>query len=234
MKFLYAVLEVLVMNERILMTIPVFVVVGALAACSSSGKTGTGGGSGSVSGTVGGTTFTVGSGVAIIGQNTSSSCFGPTADGGESCTSATNGYIAQIILANLSILSCSFIESSFDSNASYANADALELSILNPNGDITAGTYDIVAADAGEPGNTNIAAAEFSTTTSTCGDGLDVMASSGTITVSAVSATSISGTYDITFGSQGSFAGSFDSPACAVPDAGSTSSEGDGGTTCVK
>lgn len=185
-----------------------------------------------MSGTVSGTTFTFGSGVAIAGPNTTTDCVGPTADGGEDCTSTTNGYLAEIVLANLSILSCSFVQSSFDSNTNYANADVLVLAVGSASSSIAAGTYDIVAADAGQSGATTGATAQFQTTTSTCGNGLDLTATSGTITVSAVSSTRISGTYDVTFGSQGSFTGSFDSPLCAVPDGGSSQS-GDGGTTCA-
>jgi hypothetical protein len=206
--------------------------LGILAACSGS-TSGGGSGAGTVTGTVSGVGFSFGSGVAIAGANTTTNCEGPTADGGEDCTTTTDGYAAEVILANLSILTCSLVETSFNSSTSYANADALALEILNLSGPVTAGTYNVIAPDAGTSGVTSGASAQFTTTTATCGNGLDLTATSGTITVSAISGSSISGTYDVTFGTAGSFSGSFNTAVCAVPDAGSSSS-GDGGINCVQ
>src|ERR1700678_3847839 len=69
--------------------VPLFV-VGVITACG--GSTGVGsGGSGSVSGTVGGASFTVASELAFIEPaDTTSGCSG-TSDGGEVCTSTSTG-----------------------------------------------------------------------------------------------------------------------------------------------
>jgi hypothetical protein len=92
---------------------------------------------------------------------------------------------------------------------------------------VVAGTYDIATS----PSSTPYAAGELKTTTSTCAVGLNVTPTSGTVTLSQVSSTSVSGSYDITFGTQGSFTGSFDVAVC---DSSGSLPTGDGGpATCT-
>jgi len=69
-----------------------------------------------------------------------------------------------------------------------------------------------------ESGLSSGAEAILLTTSANCGQGLDLTASSGTITLSAITATSVSGSLNVTFGSMGTFSGSFDEPLCEVPD----------------
>ncbi len=195
------------------------VVAAGAAACSSStsGSTGTG----ALSGTVDGVSFTVASGIAEIGPESSNENCTTGSDGGEDCTSSSSGQVVGAILTNRPGIACSTLSSQ---DSKFANLQALEVAVGVPTGTVAPGTYDIVTAGSTMSG----AQAILLTTTSTCGSGLSLTATSGTVTISAISATSVSGSFSVTFGTEGSFSGSFDEPICEIPDGGETSS-GDGG-----
>jgi hypothetical protein len=183
-----------------------FFVTGALAACGGSTIGDSGGNS--VSGTVAGTSFTVASVIASLAIE---GCTWQS-DGGDACISI-KGKMAQILIADRPDLTCA---NEFES---YANSAQLGLVVINQAG-LVAGTYPILTgvADA----TTMTAAASFSTTTATCARGLALSGTGGTVTLTQVSAASVTGTYNVTFGTQGTFSGSFDLAMCDFPDAGIT------------
>jgi len=203
----------------------------SIAACSASSG-GASGGTGSVSGTVAGTTFTVASELAVIGPG-STSCNGSgtsTDDGGpfdagESCTSS--GQALVVMLTNRSDATCSAALNTIASKTDYgyASYDDLELAIVTDSGNVSTGTYTIVGSQTATSG----AVAGFATTTSTCALGVNTQATSGSITLSQFSSTRVSGTYRVTFGTQGTFTGSFDVSICDIPDGGFAERLGDGG-----
>jgi hypothetical protein len=206
-------------------------VVAGVAACSSSSNGNGAGGSASLSGTVGGTTFSVASSLAAIGAASTDCSSGFSVDGGAvdagaSCTSS--GQAVVILLTNRSDATCAAAQSEIEANKStaFANFDDLDLAVFTQKGDVAAGTYPVVSGSATVASG---AFAQFGTTTSTCASGLIAQGTSGTVTLSQVSSSAVSGTYNVMFGTQGSFSGSFDIPICTLPDGGISSSLGDGG-----
>jgi hypothetical protein len=188
------------------------------------------GGSGTtVTGTVGGTSLSVASQLAAIGPQ-STSCSGFSGDGGgQTCTS--NGQAVIVVLTNRSDATCAAAQAEATSGGSFEFANFAELLLLvsTATGTVAPGTYSIVS-----PSSTVLsgAAAIFGTTNATCGTVIDSNATSGSITLTQVSATDVSGTYDVSFGSEGSFSGAFDVAICDVPDAGTGGSRGGGPTVC--
>jgi hypothetical protein len=206
------------------------VAVLACSACggsSSSGPGGSGpggsgsGGSGSVNGTVGGASFVVASQLAFIGPaDTSSSCTGP-ADGGVTCTTKSSGQGVIVVLMNRPNVTCALLRSLVTKGTALASLDVLALEVGNDNGDLAAGTYDLPSG---------VGQASFDTFTSTCATGLYLTATGGTITLSQMSSAGVAGTYAVTFGTQGTFTGSFNVTSfCDEPDAGSASAGVDAG-----
>ena len=116
----------------------------------------------------------------------------------------------------------------------FANLDELDLSVANVNGAVTAGTYDI--AGPGTDIKSTGAVANFETTTSKCSIALTQPATKGTVTLSHIGSTSVSGSFAVTFGSKGAMSGSFDVPLCAIPDGGDSdwASTGDAGAPSCK
>lgn len=209
------------MKKHLVVTAAAALFIGAMTACTSGGSSSQSGPS--LSGTVAGTTFGVASQVAAVGP-VEETCAG-SADGGATCSS--HGQSVGVILTNRRELTCAALNTTA---TSYANADALALTVLDATGNVSPGTYDI-SPDAGL--NASPAAfAAFKTTTSTCGDGLDLSATGGTIVLTDVSSSHVAGTFDVTFGSQGSFSGSFDVDTCTLPDGGLSTASGDGGVAC--
>jgi hypothetical protein len=200
--------------------------VTTLTACGGSVSSGGSGGAGSLSGSVSNTTFTVASALAIAGADTSTTCVS-SPDGGITCSSTSTGQGVGVLLTNRSDATCAAIQSDIESkaNTQYANFDYIELDVTNGTGDVTPGTYDIVTSQTATSG----AEAEFTTTTSACANALDLMATAGTITLTKISSANVTGTYNVTFGTQGAFAGSFDVAVCNLPDAGGPSTNTDGG-----
>lgn len=106
-------------------------------------------------------------------------------------------------------------------NDLYANADALELSVGNFAGNVIAGAYDIVVPGTGSSsdGGTSIrATAEFSGALSARTPDFDLWATGGTISLTAVSASNVTGEYNVTFETQGTFTGTFNVAICDLPD----------------
>jgi hypothetical protein len=203
-----------------------------MVACGGT-TTGGGGGTGSLTGTVAGTSFAVASQVAAVEAASTSCTSGGTFDGGqtgETCTSSGQAVI--VILTNRADLTCELAQSETASQASvgFASLDELELLVANATGDVTPGTYPIVAANSTA---TSGAGAMFGTTSASCATVVSAQAETGTVTLTQFGATAVSGTYDVTFGSQGSFSGSFDIPICVLPDAG-TVEPSDGGPPACK
>ncbi len=195
-------------------------VFGALYACS--GTTVGGGGSGSATGTVAGSTFTVASEIGInspaLGQTSCTSA----PDGGATCTSSSSGQAVGVLLTNRAAADCGLLlESNPDTN--FANFAYLSLGVVSGDGTVGPGTYAIAGGNVG-------ASEEYATSSATCEEALDVTATSGSITLTEVSATSVAGTYDVTFGTQGSFTGSFEASVCTLPDGGISTG---GSTACV-
>jgi hypothetical protein len=202
--------------------LPFVLAVTALAACSSSSG---GSGNGSVNGTVDGISFSAASGLAEVGpESTSTDCTGSSDGGTSSCTTTSSGQVVAVILTNRAGISC---ETVTGQGNKFANLDALELAVGTAGGTVATGTYTLVGA---ESGLSSGAEAILLTTSANCGQSLDLTASSGTITLSAITATSVSGSFNVTFGSMGSFSGSFDEPLCELPDGGGMMSAGDAGT----
>ena len=170
-----------------------------------------GDGSGSLTGSVAGSTFSVASVLAFVSGPSSCSAV----DGG----SATCGpVVAGLTLANRGDYKCVNIDNAQSSNTvlELAKLDTLEFNLANPDGgSLAAGTYTLGPAPP-EPDVTALWAG-FETTTSTCSPGLDITATGGTVTLTHVDATSMTGTFSVSFGAQGSFSGTFDALDCAPP-----------------
>jgi hypothetical protein len=190
---------------------------GALYACSGTTIGSGGSGSGSATGTVAGTTFTVASEIAINGvADSTSSCSGSEDGGPGMCVTTSSGQGVGVVLTNRAAVTCGLVQGG-NPDLVFANFALLELAVTNDSGTVGAGTYDITTASSG-------ASAQFETSTSTCADGVELTATSGSITLTEVSDTTIAGTYDVTFATQGSFTGSFNAPVCDLPDGGLSSS----------
>jgi hypothetical protein len=190
----------------------------AVCACGSS----TSGGAGSISGTVAGTSFTVASQIGIVGVDESCSSCGAGADGGQVCTSTSSGQAYVVILTNRADATCETLQST-NVDKNFASFDTLTLTVGTVTGDVSPGTYAIVAANMAA---TSGAAATFNTTNASCAIVTNASATSGSITVSAASSTSVSGTFSVTFDTQGTFTGSFSTGLCAVPDGGLSGGNG--------
>ncbi len=213
------------MRSRFLSVFPLSFSFAALAALSvaACGSTTGSPGSGSVSGTTPSTTFTVASAFAFfqgVGGNTSTSCTG-SADGGtgncKTTTTPAKGQLVGIVLTNRADVSCSTLASAASaSGLALKSADALLLAVANQDGDVAPGTYPIVTT--GNP--TTGSESEYFTTTATCESSIDAQATSGTVTLTAVSAGGATGTFDVTFPGTGTISGSFDTSTCDLPDGG--------------
>ena len=185
---------------------------GSLWACGGS----TSGGD-SVKGTVSGTTFGVASEMAVTGgSGNSSACTGP--DGGNPTCSSDFSRQVEVIFTSRSDANCAAIQRDAVSNTSfqYANFGYLSVGVNVAGGEVVAGTYDIVTNDSATG-----ASAVYMTTTTQCDLVLSLPATSGTVTLTQVSSTSVAGTYTVTFGTHGTFSGSFDVAICDY-DAGTT------------
>jgi hypothetical protein len=176
------------------------------------------GGSSSVLGTVGGTTFTAASQIAVVTPITGVACT-PEQDGRDArCTPAWRGQAVEIFITNREGATCDTLRASIASDevVNYARFDDLGIVVGNQRGELAEGKYDVIAE--GNP--VSAAGAQLRTTTSTCEQQLAMGASAGNVTLTKVTPTEIAGTYTLTFGGMGSFTGSFDIPLCEVPDGG--------------
>jgi hypothetical protein len=210
-----------------LAVLPLAIAAGFVA-CGGTTAGAAGGGTSSLTGSVASTTFTVASQVAAMGTDSSSCTSGFSPDGGttgEMCTSS--GQVVIVVLTNRSDASCAAAQADEATGASFdfASFDELELAVVAPTGTVTTGTFPVVG-DTGPAPTTTAAGADFTTTDASCNTVVQALATSGSITLTQLTATTVSGTYDVTFGTQGSFSGSFAVDICQLPDAGGAPVDG--------
>lgn len=110
------------------------------------------------------------------------------------------------------------------SSVDYANHHTLTLRAFDDSAAVSAGTYP-VTGDVGGP--TSGAVAFFYTSDATC-TSQRMDATDGTVTLATLTTSHVAGSYSVTFGTLGTFSGSFDAAPCT-----DTSAAGDGGTTCM-
>ncbi len=193
-----------------------------VAACggvtSGSGAPGTG----SVTGTVGGISLNVADTVVIA-------------------ESGTLGVDARTLLVYLfDIPNVCAVAHSLPANADKGNYTALQLQVSSYNsgssmaGPVVAGTYAIGGQTATDGGTGARASARLQKNDAQCKSlvpSADHAASGGTITITAISATAVSGSYSVTF-ADGTMSGAFDAAFCAMPDR-TQQPPPDGGSPCV-
>jgi hypothetical protein len=139
------------------------------------------------------------------------------------------GQALTVLLTNRSEVTCANVPPLFP----IAGAAQVQLIVTNPPGVLTPGTYPVsvplYSARASGAGYTVLP-------TDCSGAGIEVIATSGSVTLTAVTSTRITGTYDVTLGpplgadggSTGSLSGSFDVPPC-----GSSNTDGGAGSVPV-
>ena len=195
-----------------------FFVSGAFVACGGS-TTANGAGTGTVSGAVSGTSFTAASAFAAYqaGASTSSCNVGPDGGTGD-CTTVSSGQAIIIAFTNQSTLSCSTLVADITakSEPTIANLDALALIVANDDANLTPGAYPIATSGNATSGSF----AEFQTTSATCGMGVSQQSTAGSVTLTSISASAVAGSYTVTFGTEGTFSGTFDVDICSIPEGG--------------
>jgi hypothetical protein len=197
---------------------------GAVVLCACNGSPATAASPNTLTGTVDGVTFTVGAALAFRdGPGESSSCTNE-ADGGGMC-SQNPGEAVGILLANRSDFSLATFTGVASHTVLEANLDLVGIDLASTSGEITTGTYSVTQGGAG-------ALASFLTYTATCAQGVARPATTGSVTVTQISASSVAGTYDVTFDTHGAFSGTFNVPISPLPDAGSSSSVDAGPPKC--
>jgi hypothetical protein len=208
------------------LSLSVLTLCAALAACGGD-ETSIGAGNATVSGTVS-APADGGQSMGVSLGNPSVLAFAAPANSNSSCSSTTgcktvsSGEGVAIVFSNRANITCATLLSLLDTGTkeSYANLDLLLVGVVNTSGAVTTGTYPITTSENVTEG----AEAALLTTTATCQEGADESATTGSVTLSAIDATSVSGSYDVTFGTSGSFTGSFDVALCPIPDGGLGSS----------
>ncbi len=223
---------------RILHSALVPALVGTLVSCGGSATGSSSPDSGSVSGTVAGTAFTLASEVATFGPasaNSTSCGVAYFSDGGQvssdaGCvpTTTSRGQVVAILLTNRAALTCAALQSA--GSRDYANFDLLTLEAFTETGTLATGVYDIVTASNAASGSL----AQFETSTSACGQGVNLSAAtSGSITLTVVGSANVAGTYTVTFGMEGTFTGSFDVAICDLPNGTGTAGADAGPPVCL-
>jgi hypothetical protein len=119
--------------------------------------------------------------------------------------------------------------------SSFANVEALRLQVSAAK-TVTPSTYTVGASA------TPTASVVYQTTSATCGEGRSAVATSGTVTVSAVGDAGVSGSFSVTFGESdylmqpalGTLTGTFDAPLCPASNASDAGvpEAPDGGVVC--
>jgi len=177
----------------------------------SSGSRSSGGSGSGTSGSSGATlSFTPASSIAITQLE-------PSLDGGPGTQ------FVGIDILNNAALTCSLAQSLAGKNVNFSNVAGVELVVASASGTVAPGTFTVGGATA-------TAEAIYSAFDASCVQ-TQHAGTSGSITISAISATSVSGSYDVTFGSAGSVTGTFNTDFCTTPDAGTAQS--DAGPTCM-
>ncbi len=189
----------------------------AVAGCSSSSASAPA----SLRGSVDGETFNVGSALGWSGW--ASPCTGASGP----CT--PSGQAVSLLIANRSDLTCALgaPASGPAAHLPYANLESLQIVAVNGTGDVAPGTYDLGGLNGfGQLPVGTAVYASLGSTSPTCAPGQFFEASGGTVTLTEVSATHVTGSFDVTFapagslqGSAGTLTGSFDIPICDGVDA---------------
>ena len=167
------------------------------------------GGSGlTVDGTIGSASLTPRAALAVYGSLSTSTV---TDDDGGTTVTETNGLVINI--------------ADKDDTCTVLHTQSATFLSLELTGQPTAGsTFTVIDADV-TSATTGQAEVDFSGSTATCADnGASATATSGTVTVTAISSSEVSGTFDVTF-ANGHLTGSFTAPICgslgaATDDAG--------------
>ncbi len=194
-------------------------VVAVVAGCSSSSTAPRAAEAGSTevtaSGTVGGKTFTVGSAIA---------------NSGGSAAAKTGPMIAIAVASGSEFdMTCAEYISSGNSNTELANVTAFYFEVVNGGDALKTGTYNVLPS-----GSVRVIAGTILTDASCTNTG--EKATAGSVTINSLSATSVSGSYDLTFARLPSgtdrMTGTFDAPLCAVPASFFETTPSDGGLIC--
>jgi hypothetical protein len=160
-----------------------------VVACGGSTSTlGGGGGSVSVSGTVDGMPLAVTDEVALVGSASSNG--------------VTEAY-AGVVITNIAG-TCAVLER----GGNPASAQALQIVAGAPGSTVPPGQYPIGAT------TTTTASASFSAQDTHCMSTAGEQATSGTVTLTAVSDSQLQGSFDLTFANGDHLAGSFTAPVC--------------------
>ena len=129
---------------------------------------------------------------------------------------------------------------SLPANSDKGNYAALQLQVSSFNtgssmaGPVVAGTYAIGTQTAVDGGTATRATASLQKNDAQCKSvvpNADHTASGGTVTITSISATGVSGSYSVTF-ADGTMSGAFNAADCALPDR-TQQPPPDGGSTCV-
>ncbi len=168
-------------------------ILAALPACSSSSGGG-GDGTASVTGTI--------QGAAIPASD---------AVGLSSVASGSSEAAVGAIITNIAS-ACSVLQD----HGNPPSATALVVAVSAMGGSVATGTYGIVSQGFG-------ATASYATEDATCNTSFSESASSGSVTLTTVSGSTVAGTFDLTFGGD-HLTGSFSAPVCSysASDAGAT------------
>jgi hypothetical protein len=185
----------------------------ASAGLSCGGNT-TGPRDGTASGTVAGQALAVGVGTATFQDGVPANDCG---DASPECGAMTTGHSLTIALTNRSDNQCYEVRvaAGAASPIPYAGFQSLTLTILDV-GTVQPGHYPL-AATFEQP---SAASARYWTTTATCGPGVIVDATAGDVTLTSLDPAHVTGTYNLTFGTQGALSGSFDVADCDPASAG--------------
>jgi hypothetical protein len=199
------------------MTKPLIAILGsaALAACGGGGGGGGGGPSGPVAGTVGGAAFTPAEGGALV--------VAPT-----TCTVTGLGTVnvSGLMIGFSSFMGlCGYAQAAhFCDNKASATIIGLQImkaGLVQTPGAVGPGTYPIstTAPVPDASGNFGVNGGNITVTGAACALVSNPDASSGSITISAVSASRVQGSLSVGFGTGNAIAGAFDLPLCAyTPD----------------
>ena len=128
-------------------------------------------------------------------------------------------------------VTCSALQAEFDTPGApftvYANSSTIGIGLESQDTLLFLGSYPI--SGSGQ------ATATYGATTSTCAQGIDLVATGGTVTITALDSTSVKGSYSLSFPeadagtTEGPFTGTFDIALCNLNSTG-----GGGPTKCVQ
>jgi hypothetical protein len=131
----------------------------------------------------------------------------------------SDGQSISVVLTTLPAWTCASAIAATHANEGFGNVKELVFGVGNTNGNVAVGTYAFPEASG-----------EFITTDGSC-HGTPVFATGGTITFTEIASAALVGTFDLTFGSQGTVAGSFNVPLCGAP---TVSGEPEPDASCVQ